>query len=107
MDMGVGDAFEVEDDDPDNEEPEKEKKKRGGGAGSALPVLEGPETVEGFLMKFKKACLSKRSLLKEVRDRLESENCATHRKLDCKRLYVCDILAPSTWWLYKAGFGGH
>ena len=43
--------------------------------GSGLPPLDGSETVEAFVAKYKKTLLNKRTLLKEAKERLEKEEC--------------------------------
>lgn len=73
--------------DGEEEQPEEKKKKPSAG----LPVLEGPETADAFIAKFKRACLSKRQSLNEVRARLEAEQCASHKTHSCTKgfLYIC------------------
>ena len=90
MDIGVGDAFDCEDEEDVPEDKGKKNKQSG------LPLLEGPESVDQFIGKFKRACLAKRQALNEVKCRLESESCQSHQKLDCpksapRNVYTCTL----------------
>lgn len=65
--------------------------KRGGNRtaakASGLPmVVEGDNDLSGTLAKYKKAMLNKRTVLKEVKDRLEDEKCTS-----CKPLVTLHI----------------
>ena len=76
--MGLGDAVECsEDEDEKNDGRSGEQKKRGSG----LPGLEGSETCEAFVQKYKKTLLNKRSSLKDAKERLTAENCTSSRCL--------------------------
>lgn len=87
--MGVGDAFDVEEEEEEEAAPPPKK----GRTSTALPTLEGPESLEAFLTKYKKACLSKRQAMKEVQDRLETEQCTSHKNLVCMCPFF--LLVPS------------
>ena len=76
FDINLGDCLDVSD---DENGPERlggsAKKARGVG----LPLLEGSESVEQFVSKYKKTLLNKRSLFKEAKDRLDIEKCQSHQ----------------------------
>ncbi|CAE7515481.1 unnamed protein product [Symbiodinium sp. CCMP2592] len=89
FDLSLGDCLDL----TDNEEDEQNGKDgKGGGQdgnskkakGSGLPPLDGSESVDTFVSKYKKTLLNKRGLLKEAKERLEKEACTTHRLLTCK-----------------------
>ncbi|CAE7257020.1 unnamed protein product, partial [Symbiodinium necroappetens] len=82
FDLSLGDCLDLSD---SEDEPNKEGKNPDGKPskkckGSGLPPLEGSESVEAFVAKYKKTLLNKRSLLKEAKERLEKEECASHRE---------------------------
>ncbi len=65
-------------DDEDNEPPENLKKKT---KLAEFPVLEGEESIVEYVGQYKKACLSKKALLKNTRDRLEKDKSTGHERL--------------------------
>ena len=65
-------------DDEDNEPPENQKKKT---KLAEFPVLEGEESIVEYVGQYKKACLSKKALLKNTRDRLEKDKTTGHERL--------------------------
>ena len=84
FDISLGDCLDLSDSDYETHKNGKDgsgdkpnKKCKGPG----LPPLDGSETVEAFVAKYKKTLLNKRTLLKEAKERLEKEECATHRTL--------------------------
>ena len=81
--LGMVDVFDVSDDETDKKTEEVEAKKKKGG-GAALPDVEGDETVDVFLNRYKKALLNRRTLLKDVKQRLKDEACTSHEFFDCK-----------------------
>ena len=44
-------------------------------------VVEGEKDMAGVIGKYKKALLNKRTVLKEVKDKLTEEKCTTHGNL--------------------------
>lgn len=86
FDLSLGDCLDLSDaeDEPKEAKDVKDGKPAKKCKGSGLPALEGSETVDAFVAKYKKTLLNKRSLLKEAKERLEKEQCATHRFLVCK-----------------------
>ena len=55
-------------------------------------IVEGEKDLAGAVAKYKKALLNKRTVLKEVKDRLEAEQCTTCKPLEtlsCSCLYMC------------------
>ena len=73
------DVFDVSDDESekttDTATDAKKKKSTG------LPDIEGEESVEIFVSRYKKALLNRRTLIKDVKDRLKDEGCASHESL--------------------------
>ena len=85
--IGCGDSFEISDDDsvPDSKAAEGKGGRKGpgrGGTKAGLPlIVEGDKELTASLGKYKKALLNKRTVLKEVKDRLVEEKCSTHQPL--------------------------
>ena len=83
--LGCGDSFEISDDDtvPDSKAAEGKNGRKGGKPkGAGLPmVVEGEKDMAGVIGKYKKALLNKRTVLKEVKDKLTEEKCTTHGNL--------------------------
>ncbi|CAE7750009.1 unnamed protein product, partial [Symbiodinium sp. CCMP2456] len=73
---GVGDALELSD-----FEDNSEKKPKPAGRGSGLPELEGPETPDQFVQKYKKYLLNRRAAFKEANDRIKADGCRGHETL--------------------------
>ena len=75
------DVFDVSDDESDKTESaavaDTKKKKSAG-----LPDIEGEETVEILVSRYKKALLNRRTQLKDVVQRLKDEECTSHEFLD-------------------------
>ena len=101
--LGCGDSFEISDDEtlPDSKAAAQLKKPGAGNKtaakAAALPlIVEGEKDLSGSLAKYKKALLNKRTVLKEVKDRLESEQCTT-----CKPLVTLQTLTLSCSCLYN------
>jgi len=89
--LGCGDSFEISDDEtvPDSKAAANGKKggNRTAAKASGLPmIVEGDNDLSGTLAKYKKAMLNKRTVLKEVKDRLEDEKCTS-----CKPLVTLHI----------------
>ena len=84
--IGCGDSFEISDDDsvPDSKAAEGKGGRKGpgrGGTKAGLPlIVEGDKELTASLGKYKKALLNKRTVLKEVKDRLVEES-AVHTSL--------------------------
>ena len=74
-DFCLGDIF--EDDEADQGEANQKPKKKL----CEFPVLEGEESVVEYVGQYKKACLSKKALLKSTRDRLEKDQAKGHERL--------------------------
>ncbi|CAE7894769.1 unnamed protein product, partial [Symbiodinium necroappetens] len=77
--LGCGDSFEISDDEtvPDSKAAAEGKNGKKGGRnpkGAGLPmIVEGEQDLSGSVAKYKKAMLNKRTVLKEVKDRLVEE----------------------------------
>ena len=74
---GVGDALELS----DIEGPEEKKPSKPVGRGSGLPELEGPETPDQFVQKYKKYLLNRRAAYKDAVDRIKTDGCRGHEIL--------------------------
>ena len=92
--LGCGDSFEISDDEtvPDSKAAAEGKNGRKGGKnpkGAGLPmIVEGEQDLSGAVAKYKKAVLNKRTVLKEVKDRLVEENCSTHQPLVTQHINI-------------------
>ena len=88
--LGCGDSFEISDDEsvPDSKAAQNKKGgNRTAAKAAALPmIVEGEKDLAGAVAKYKMALLNKRTVLKEVKDRLEAEQCTT-----CKPLVTLHI----------------
>ena len=74
-DFSLGDVLEeVEEEGGKKEEPLKKKLPE-------YPVVEGEESVVEYVGQYKKACISKKALLKSTKDRLEKDNAKGHETL--------------------------
>ncbi|CAE7020900.1 unnamed protein product [Symbiodinium sp. CCMP2456] len=78
--LGCGDTFEISDEEsvPDSKAAAQGKKgsNRTAAKAAALPlIVEGEQDLAGSVAKYKKALLNKRTVLKEVKDRLDAEKC--------------------------------
>ncbi|CAL1128336.1 unnamed protein product [Cladocopium goreaui] len=73
-DFCLGDVFEDEEDTPGNSDS-KPKKRIGD-----WPSVEGEESVVEYVGAYKKACLSKKALIKNTKDRLERDQSKGHEK---------------------------
>ncbi|CAE7827987.1 unnamed protein product [Symbiodinium sp. CCMP2592] len=92
--LGCGDSFEISDDEsvPDSKAAEGKNGRKGGGRGgvkTGLPlIVEGDKDLTANLGKYKKALLNKRTVLKEVKDRLVDEKCSTHQSLVTQHMNI-------------------
>ena len=78
FDLGAGDCFEISDDEAaEQKEEEPERKRRPPRKG--LLDIEGETPLPELIQSYKKALLNKRSVLKDVRNRLTEEKCETHK----------------------------
>lgn len=98
--LGCGDTFEISDEEsvPDSKAAAQGKKgsNRTAAKAAALPlIVEGEQDLAGSVAKYKKALLNKRTVLKEVKDRLDAEKCTT-----CKPLVTLHVstLSCSCWY---------
>ena len=73
-DFCLGDIM-VDDEDNDTPPPPKKNKL------AEFPVVEGEESIVEYVGQYKKACLSKKALLKNTRDRLEKDKATGHERL--------------------------
>ena len=81
-DFCLGDVFEDEEDTPGNSDS-KPKKRIGD-----WPSVEGEESVVEYVGAYKKACLAKKALIKNTKDRLERDQSKGHEILICTILYL-------------------
>ena len=92
--LGCGDSFEISDDEtvPDSKAAAPKKNKGGNrtaAKAAGLPlIVEGEKDLPGTLGKYKKAMLNKRTVLKEVKDRLEEEQCTSCKPLDILHINI-------------------
>ena len=90
FDLSLGDCLDLTDNEDDDKDGKDGKEANGKKVkGSGLPPLDGSESVDTFVSKYKKTLLNKRGLLKEAKERLEKEACTTHRLLTCKQ--ACNV----------------
>lgn len=75
-DFCLGDVLMDEEEEKDENKPNLPKKKL-----TEFPEVEGEETVIEYVGQYKKACLSKKALLKNTRERLEKDKAKGHEKL--------------------------
>lgn len=75
--LGLGDVMEEVVDQPDTpQEQDKTKKKS-----VAFPPIEGSETAPEFVAKYKKACLNRRALFKDISDKWQAAKPSTGQSL--------------------------
>ena len=74
-DFSLGDVLVEEDESEEGKEKQPKKKL------TEFPVLEGEESIVEYVGQYKKACLSKKALLKTVRERLEKDKSTGHERL--------------------------
>lgn len=91
--LGCGDSFEISDDESVPDSMAATQGKKGGNRTAAksagLPlVTEGDKDLSANLAKYKKAMLNKRTVLKEVKDRLEEEKCTSCKSLVTLHVYI-------------------
>ena len=97
--IGCGDSFEISDDDsvPDSKAAEGKGGRKGPGRGgkkAGLPlIVEGDKELTASLGKYKNALLNKRTVLKEVKDRLVEEKCSTHQPLVTQHINIVLFMA--------------
>ena len=88
--------FEISDDEsvPDSKAAQNKKGgNRTAAKAAALPmIVEGEKDLAGAVAKYKKALLNKRTVLKEVKDRLEAEQCTTCKPLVTLHIKHCLVL---------------
>lgn len=77
--LGVGDLM-LEDEDEKPLDGNAKKKNL-----AALPEIDGDESLADYLSKFKRACLGKKTLLRDVEDRLREDQVKGHEP------HVCNI----------------
>ena len=75
---GLGDLIDCSDDEGAGKPDNKAAPSRRGGA---LPSMDGPESVDAYIGKFKKTVLSKRQARREAVDRLTADNCTGYQNL--------------------------
>ena len=75
-DFCLGDVLNDDDEEKEPESKPQPKKKL-----TEFPVVEGEESVVEYVGQYKKACLSKKALLKSTRERLEKDKATGHEKL--------------------------
>lgn len=78
----LGDLLEESQEEEHVDHPEskpKQHKKRV----QEFPVVEGEETTVEYVGQFKKACLTRKALLKSTKDRLEKDKSTGHQNLEC------------------------
>ena len=75
-DFCLGDVFEDDEDTPGNDPKPKKRS-------CDWPIVEGEETVVEYVGAYKKACLSKKALIKNTKDRLEKDQSKGHEILIC------------------------
>ena len=74
-DFCLGDV--IDDEDPEGTSGDTKPKKKQ----VEFPVVEGEESITEYIGSYKKACLSKKALLKSTRERLEKDNSKGHESL--------------------------
>lgn len=79
-DFSLGDALDEEEEKKDDPKPKTKMVE--------FPVVEGDETVVEYVGQYKKACLSRKALLKSTRERLEKDKAQGYEILSCHRLYI-------------------
>ena len=77
MSLGVGDLM-LEDE--DDKVPEGNTKKKNP---ASLPELDGEESLGDYLSRFKRACLSKKTVLRDVEERLREDQVKGHEPQVC------------------------
>ena len=77
MNLGVGDLM-LEDEEEKPVDGSGKKKTIG-----ALPEIEGEESVADYLTKFKRACLSKKTQLRDLEDKLKEDQVRGHEPQVC------------------------
>ena len=83
-DFSLGDALDEDELDEKSNQPGGQPKKKM----VEFPVVEGEETVVEYVGQYKKACLSRKALLKNTRERLEKDKSTGHEHLDKYSLSV-------------------
>ena len=73
-DFSLGDILEEPDEEP---KPEPAKKRL-----PEFPTVEGEEAVSEYVGQYKKACISKKALLKATKERLEKDQAKNHESLN-------------------------
>ena len=92
-DFCLGDIFDEEEPDQGDGNQQKAKKKL-----SEFPVLEGEESIVEYVGQYKKACLSKKALLKSTRERLEKDQSKGHERLHfVSEVLISPILITLFW----------
>ena len=92
-DFCLGDIFDEEEPDQGDVNQQKAKKKL-----SEFPVLEGEESIVEYVGQYKKACLSKKALLKSTRERLEKDQSKGHERLHfVSEVLISPILITLFW----------
>ena len=79
LSLGVGDLM-LDEEDEKSQDPGGKKKVQPG----TLPEIDGEETVAEYVAKFKRACLAKKNIYRDVMDKLVEDKVTGHESPVCK-----------------------